>query len=119
MTQTENEKMARYIWHDILQRSIKTLSWGVDFSKIYVIEGGTKFHVQGFLVKGTVEICYQEGVDLFKVTITPDDTDREQIIMEDVYADQLVDLIDEKVEHCENYEKRVCEEYGITQKVAV
>ena len=119
MTQTENEKMARYIWHDILQRSIKTLSWGVDFSKIYVIEGGTKFHVRGFLVKGTVEIQYKEFSDLFKVTITPDDADKEQIVIDDVYFSNLVDLIDEKVEHCENYEKRDCEEYGITEKVAV
>ena len=42
--------MCRYIWNDALQRSIKTLSWGVDFPRVKVIKNGTEFHVQGFTI---------------------------------------------------------------------
>lgn len=112
-----NEKMCRYIWHDILQRSIKTLSWGVDFANVKVIENGTEFHVQGFKVTGIVRVQYVEGSDLFKVTIIPDNKKKQPIIIEDVYFDMLVSVIDEAVEHCENYEKRVCDEYGLDRNL--
>lgn len=77
-----------------------------------VIENGTEFHVQGFKITGIVRIQYVEGSDLFKVTIIPDDKKEQPIIIEDVYIDQLVSVIDENVEHCDNYEKRISEEYG-------
>ncbi len=107
--------MARYIWHDILQGSVKTLSWGVDFYNIKVIHNGTQFHVQGFKVKGTVAIQYDEGHDLFNVTITPDNGE-EPIIRENVFGDELVSVIDEIVEKVPNYEKRICQEYGLPIK---
>ena len=75
-----NEKMCRYIWHDALQCSIKTLSWGVDFARVKVIENGTEFHVQGFKVTGIVRVQYVEGSDLFKVTIIPDNNQEKPII---------------------------------------
>lgn len=119
MTGNESLNMAKYIFHDILQCSIKTLCWGIDFRNIRVIDGGTEFHVQGFKVTGLVQIQYEEGPDLFKVTIIPDDKLKETIVMEDVYVDQLVDLIDEQVEHCDKYDERISQEYGLTTKVAV
>ena len=111
-----NERMCRYIWNNALQRSIKTLSWGVDFPRVKVIENGTEFHVQGFKVTGIVRVQYVEGSDLFKVTIIPDNK-QEAIIIEDVYIDQLVSVIDEAVEHCENYENRVSEVYGLDRNL--
>ena len=111
-----NERMCRYIWNDALQRSIKTLSWGVDFARVKVIKNGTDFHVQGFKVTGIVRVQYVEGSDLFKVTIIPDNK-QEAIIIEDVYIDQLVSVIDENVEHCENYEKRISEEYEFAENL--
>ena len=119
MSDINNLRMARMIWHDILQSSVVVLSWGVDFNSIKAIEDGTQFHVQGFKIKGQVQIQYVEATDLFKVTIIPDDELKETIVMEDVYVDQLVSLIDEQVEHVVNYEKRICEEYGLSTRVAV
>lgn len=110
-----NERICRIIWHDILQRSIKTLSWGVDFRNIEVIESGTEFHVQGFKIIGKVRIQYIEGSDLFKVTIIPDNDKKNPIIIEDVYIDMLVSVIDEYIEYSENYQKKVYKECGFTE----
>ena len=112
-----NEKMCRYIWNDALQRSIKTLSWGVDFPRVKVIENRTEFHVQGFKITGIIRVQYVEGSDLFKVTIIPDNKQEKPIIIEDVYIDQLVSVIDENVEHCENYEKRISKEYEFAENL--
>ena len=84
-----------------------------------MIDRGTQFHVQGFKVTGQVKIQYCEESDLFKVTIIPDDQTKETIILGNVYIDQLSDLIDEAAEHCENYDKRISQEYGFSTKVAV
>lgn len=110
-----NQRICRLIWHDALQCSIKTLSWGVDFGTIRVIESGTEFHVQGFKITGIVKIEYVEGSDLFKVTIIPDNDMKNPIIIEDVYIDMLVSVIDEHVEYCDNYQERIYKEYGLTE----
>ena len=112
-----NEKMCRLIWHDALQCSIKTLSWGVDFARVKVIENGTEFQVQGFNITGIVRVQYVEGSDLFKVTIIPDNKQKKPIIIEGVYLDMLVSVIDENVEHCDNYEKRISEEYEFVENL--
>ena len=112
-----NEKLCRYIWNNSLQRSTKTLSWGVDFARVKVIENGTEFHVQGFKVTGIVRVQYVEGSDLFKVTIIPDNKQEKPIIIEDVYLDMLVSVIDEAVEHCDNYEERISEVYGLDRNL--
>ena len=36
--ENQNDRIAKHIWHDALQRSIKVLSWGLDLSNIKVIE---------------------------------------------------------------------------------
>ena len=35
-----NESMAKTIWHDALQCSMKPFSWGLNFNDIKVIDGG-------------------------------------------------------------------------------
>ena len=112
-----NERMCRYIWNDALQRSIKTLSWGVDFPRVKVIENGTEFHVQGFKITGIIRVQYVEGSDLFKVTIIPDNIQEKPIIIEDVYIDQLVSVIDENLGNCEIIKKRTSEEYDFAEKL--
>ena len=82
-----------------------------------VIENGTEFHVQGFKITGFVRVQYVEGSDLFKVTIIPDNNQEKPIIIEDVYIDQLVSVIDETVEHCYNYEERISEEYEFAENL--
>ncbi len=110
--------MAKYIWHDILQTSFIPFSWGVDFANIKVIKNGTEFHVQAFKVTGRVRVQYNEGSDLFKVTVLPDNG-AETIIREDVYFDTLISTIDELVEKVPDYEKRVAKEYNLAIKEAV
>lgn len=120
MTAVNNNdvNMAKYIWHDILQTSPIPLSWGINFNAIKVIKNGTSFHVQGFKVTGQVEVLYEEGKDLFKVTVTPDDGAKPTTV-EDVFCDTLISTIDEIVEKVPEYEKRVVKEYHLTMQKAV
>ena len=112
-----NERMCRYIWHDALQCSIKTLSWGVDFPRVKVIKNGTEFHVQGFKVTGVVRVQYVEGSDLFKITIIPDDNQEKPIIIENVFFNKLVSTIDENLGNCEIIKKRISEEYEFAENL--
>lgn len=112
-----NEKMCRLIWHDALQCSIKTLSWGIDFVRVKVIENGTEFHVHGLKITGNVRIQYVEGSDLFKVNIIPDDKKEKTIIIENVFLDKLVSVIDENLGNCEIIKKRISKEYELAENL--
>ena len=112
-----NEKMCRLIWHDALQCSIKTLSWGIDFVRVKVIENGTEFHVHGLKITGNVRIQYVEGSDLFKVNIIPDDKKEKTIIIKNVFLDKLVSVIDDNLGNCEIIKKRISEEYEFAENL--
>lgn len=104
--------IAEYIWKILKTQQTIVWSWGVDPDTVMTIKNGTQFHVQGFLMTGIVKITYDEGMDLFDIEFLPDgDKPRKAIL--GLYLDQLVSVIDENVEFCENYEQRVNEEYGI------
>lgn len=98
--------MARYIWR-IFQHSAIPLSWGICFASVRTLSNGTEFHVHGFKMRGYVKVEYDEGSDTFTVTLTPDDNPKNKIIIENVYLDNLIIVIDENVEYCENYETKV------------
>lgn len=98
--------MARYIWR-IFQHSVIPLSWGICFASVKTLENGTEFHVHGFKMGGYVKIEYNEGSDTFIVTLTPDDNLKNRITIENVYLDNLISVIDENVEYCENYKTKV------------
>ena len=51
-------------------------------------------------------------VDLFEVHLIPDSEGEEKII-EDVYLDMLVSVIDENIEKTDDYEKRISDTYDI------
>jgi hypothetical protein len=104
--------IAEYIWKILKTQQSIVWSWGVDPDSVKTIKNGTQFHVQGFLMTGTVKITYDEGMDLFDIEFLPDDDKPRKAIL-GLYLDQLVSVIDENVEHCENYEQRVNEECGI------
>lgn len=107
MNTTENNtSMARYIWR-IFQHSVIPLSWGICFASVRTLSNGTEFHVQGFKMTGYVRVEYDEGSDTFTVTLTPDENKRNMKIIENVYLDNLISVIDGNVEYCENYETRV------------
>ena len=105
-------RIAEYIWKILKTQQTIVWSWGIDPDSVKTIKNGTQFHVQGFLMTGTVKITYDEGMDLFDIEFLPDDDKPRKAIL-GLYLDQLVSVIDEHVEHCENYEERVNEECGI------
>lgn len=61
------------------------------------IKGGLEFHVQGFKHTGMVQIILDEGKDCLKYILSLTLKEKEKII-EDVYFDMLVSIIDENVE---------------------
>jgi hypothetical protein len=107
---TENDcKIAVYIWN-ILRTKIQVLwSWG--FEDVRTIKNGVTFKVNGFLLKGKVEIIYNSASDLFDISLYDNDGNLKKQI-DDVYFDKLVDTIDSNVEYTGNdYEQRVKDAY--------
>lgn len=107
----EDYGMAEYIWKLLKLQQIVIWSWGVDPKTVRTIKQGIEFHVQGFLLKGTVRITYDLGEDLFNVELIPDDKSKQAETIEGLYLDNLVLTIDRHVEYCEDYAERILEEY--------
>lgn len=84
-------------------------SWGFNSPK--AIANGLSFKVQGFKFKGSVEVIYNEGTDLFDISFVK----RGKIVevVEGIYIDQLVNVIDSQVEKVNNYNERVEAEYSL------
>ena len=102
-------EMAKYIMSILRSQTMIVLSWG--FHNPVAIDNGLKFRVQGYLHTGWVEVVYNEGRDLFLVkTINADGSVKQKT--EDVYFDCLVEVIDNMVEKCKNYNEKVKETYG-------
>ena len=109
--------MASYILELMRYFPAVIMSWGID-NKTYRIatdeDGrcGLEFHVQGFKHTGTVQVLYDEGCDTFLYHLITD-TGETVKTREDICFDELISVVDEAVEKVENYEQRVCQEYGI------
>ena len=102
--------MAEYILSILKSQIFVLLSWG--FHRPVRLENGLRFQVQGFIHKGTVEVIYNEGLDLFEVrTLNADGSVKQK--EEDVYLDCLVNVIDGMVERTQNYKERVEQEYQL------
>lgn len=84
-------------------------SWGFNSPK--TIPNGLSFKVQGFKFKGTVDVVYNDGTDLFDIYFVK----RGEIVeaVEGIYIDQLVTVIDSQVEKVDNYNERVKAEYSL------
>jgi len=105
----ENDKeMAEYIYTILLSQPTILMSWG--FQSPRIIRRGISFIVNGFKHKGEVSIQYNEGQDLFDVYLM-DVTGKIEDTINMVYFDQLVEVIDERVEKTEDYKDRVNNEY--------
>jgi hypothetical protein len=107
-----NLKIAEYIFEIFKSNLPVVWSWGINPGSIQVIDLGVKFHVQGFKHKGNVQVVYNEGEDLFEVSLI-DENDITVKTIESIFLDNLISVIDENIEKCENYENRICQEYGI------
>lgn len=96
MVQTEeNKKMAMYILQILNSNPIISMSWG--FNSALIIKNGLRFCVNGFCHKGLCEVVYVDGKDTFTFrTINKDGKISYEV--EDVYVDNLVDVVDKAVE---------------------
>lgn len=95
--------MTKYILQILDTQPIIVFSWG--FNTPIAIANGLRFKVQGFKFSGTVEIVYNEGTDLFDVKLIKDGNVVE--LVEGVYLDSLVNVIDCRVEKADDYKQRV------------
>lgn len=101
-------EMANYILL-ILKSNLKVVwSWGFHSPKS--IHNGLAFKVQGFLHKGWVLVEYNEDSDLFDMKLLSNQLEKVKSI-DGIYVDQLVNVIDDAVECCDNYDQRVKDEY--------
>lgn len=102
-------EMAKYIMSILKAQVMIIYSWA--FNSPVAIEKGLRFKVQGFKFKGTVEVKYNEGSDLFDVSFIK--AGKVVKTMEGIFFDELVATIDEYVEKTTDYEKRVKKTYSI------
>ena len=107
-----NLRLARYIWAILTSYPIILMSWGIDPKTVKTIELGLEFHVQGFKHRGLVRVTLNEGLDLFEVSLI-DENDKIVNTIESVFCDNLVAVIDDAVEKCENYQERISQEYQL------
>lgn len=115
MTQEATLEMAKYIWKIICMGGAVSMSWGIDTDSLKIIENGISFHVQGLKLRGLVEIIYDEAADYFKVSFVKDENPTERETLEDVAFDELVRVIDERVEYTgADYMKRIKREYKLS-----
>lgn len=108
MEDYNNEKIAKHIFGNILQRSIKALCWGICINSICVIDKGVQFDVMAQAVHGQIKIQYQDWNDAYQVTITPSIVNSEPVIIEDILQSELVSVIDGIVQYdygCENIKR--------------
>lgn len=98
--------MAEYILQILRSQLMVMFSWGPHNFKRLPSEKGLSFCVDGFKYHGCVKVIYNDGTDLFEIHF---DDGR---IEEDVYLDQLVDVIDNAVERTCDYNKRVRDQYN-------
>lgn len=99
--------MAEYILQILKSQLMVLCSWGPHNFKRLPEDQGLSFLVEGFKYTGKVKVIYNEGSDLFEVHLS-DGTK-----VEDVYLDNLVEVIDNLVEKTSNYEQRVQQEYAL------
>ena len=110
-----NLRLAKYIWTILTSQPIILMSWGVDPKTVNTIELGLEFHVQGFKHTGLVRVTLNEAEDLFVVELI-DENGKTVDTTHSVFCDNLVAVIDALVEKTDNYEKSICEAYGIVTK---
>ena len=83
-------------------------SWGFNSPMRLHDDRGLRFYVDGFKYQGAVEVIYNIGKDLFEVHLTDNGT-----IVEDVYLDNLIQVVDGLVERTDDYLNRVKVEYKL------
>ena len=107
-------EMANYIINILKTNLPVIMSWG--FNNPIGLENGLRFSVNGFKHKGNVVVRYNEGMDLFDVEIITSENEVIETI-DGVYFDQLIEVIDNRVELVENYDQAVKNEYSSDNEI--
>ena len=115
MDEEYSKEIANYIFSIFRTNPFVVMSWGIDPKTVKTIELGLEFHVQGFKHRGLVRVTLNEGLDLFEVSLI-DENDKIVNTIESVFCDNLVAVIDDAVEKCENYQERISQEYQLITK---
>ncbi len=106
-------EIANYIFSIFRTNPFVVMSWGINPASITIVDVGVKFHVQGFIHTGFVQVVLNEGEDLFEVTLISEEGETLKTI-EHIFVDNLISILDSEIEKCENYHERISQEYGIT-----
>ena len=112
MDEEYSKGIANYIFSIFRTNPFVVMSWGINPTSITIVDVGVKFHVQGFIHTGYVQVVLNEGEDLFEVTLISEEGETLKTI-EHIFVDNLICVIDDAVEKCENYQERISQEYGI------
>ena len=107
-------EMANYIISIFKTNMSVIFSWG--FNSPIGLENGLRFSVNGFKHKGNVAVRYNDGLDLFDIEIL---TFENEVIenIDGVYFDQLIEIIDNRVELAENYDQAVKDYYNSSNDI--
>ena len=106
------DEMYEYVKRILAAQPTILAAWG--FDEPVPFPGGILFHVSGFKHQGYVRVMYDEGDDTFIVVLL-DEYLNGQARIENVYIDQLVNVIDREVERTEDYDER-CKEFILSTK---
>ena len=112
MDEEYSREIAGYILSIFRTNPFVVMSWGINPATITIVDVGVKFHVQGFIHTGYVQVVLNEGEDLFEVTLISEDGETLKTI-EHIFVDNLICVIDSAVEKCENYQERISQEYQL------
>lgn len=108
------------IINDILSSRMNVImSWGLHNKR--AITDGVRFDVQGFKFTGEVKVIYDIPLTRFNKELTFKVVIGEKVYT-NIWADELIDFIDERVEKVDNYEEAVKasmtpEEFAFAQSV--
>ena len=101
-------QISNYIFQVLISKPIILMSWG--FHNPMGGDNALMFKVNGFIHQGDVIVSYNEASDLFDVQLLTKQGELVKAI-ENIYVDQLVDVIDEAVEHTADYATRIRNQY--------
>ena len=105
------KEIANYIFSIFRTNPFVVMSWGINPASITIVDVGVKFHVQGFIHTGYVQVVLNEGEDLFEVTLISEEGETLKTI-EHIFVDNLISILDSEIEKCQNYGERISQEYG-------
>ena len=69
MDEEYSKEIANYIFSIFRTNPFVVMSWGINPASITIVDVGVRFHVQGFIHTGYVQVVLNEGEDLFEVTL--------------------------------------------------